>query len=202
MGRPPRDPLARERIVEAAARAVATHGINGASMRVIAAEAGVSTGFITYYFAEKHAVMEAVLDATNRSAARRVLQAIRSEAPALERLRAAVETMLPIDPQRRLEWQVWVAVWGEASKGDSLSTGYRQGWAGLRAMFAELLIEAQNEEQLHADIDIEHRANRLVTLLAGIGLLAGVERPGRVRAMATQMLAEELAWLGEPEPVT
>ena len=145
--------------------------------------------------------MEAVLEATNRSAGQRVLRALRGDAPPLERLRAAVETMLPVDPQRRREWQVWVAVWREASTGDSLSAGYREGWAGLRTMFAGLLEEAQREDLLAAGVDIEHRANRLVTLLAGIGLLAGVERPGRVREMASQMLAEELAWLGESQPV-
>jgi len=138
-----RDPFARDRIVEAATRAVATHGVRGASMRVIATEAGVTTGFITYYFADKHEVMEAVLDAVNRQAAERVLAAIRTDEAPLQKLRAAVETMLPVDPRRRQEWQVWVAVWGEASKGDSLSKGYKQGWAGLRAMFTELLEEAQ-----------------------------------------------------------
>ncbi len=201
MPRTTRDPLARDRIVEAAARAVATHGVRGASMRVIATEAGVTTGFITYYFADKHEVMEEVLDTVNRQAARRVRAAISTDAAPLEKLRAAVETMLPVDPKRRQEWQIWVAVWGEASKGDSLSTGYKRGWAGLRAMFAELLEEAQREEHLHADIDTEHRANRLVTLLAGIGLLAGVEKPARVRDMAVQMLGEELAWLGDPQPL-
>ena len=118
---------------------------------------------------------------------------------ALERLRGAVETMLPIDRERRQEWQVWVAVWGEASKGDSLSAGYRRGWAGLRDDVRRAARGgAARRSSCHADIDIEHRAERLVTLLAGIGLLAGVERPGRVREMATRMLAEELAWLGDP----
>lgn len=201
MPRSIRDPKARERIVDAAARAVAEHGVNGASIRVIAAEAGVSTGFITHYFADKHEVMEAVLDATNARAARRVLKVIRTDAPALERLRGAAEALLPVDPQRRQEWQVWVAVWGEAAKGDSLSVGYRRAWEGLRDMLVALLVEAQQEQQLVADIDVEHRADRLVTMLAGIGLQAGVERPARVRALATRMLAEELAQLGDPQPL-
>ena len=196
MARSIRDPKARERIVDAAARAVATHGVNGASIRVIATEAGVSTGFITHYFAGKHEVMEAVLAATNAEAGRRVQRAIRADRPALDRLRDAAETLLPVDAQRRREWQIWVAVWGEASKGDSLSVGYRQGWAGLRDMLIGLLEDAQDEEQLGADTDVEHRADRLVTLLAGIGLLAGVEKPARVRELAARMLAEELDRLG------
>jgi AcrR family transcriptional regulator len=201
MARAIRDPKARERIVDAAARVVADRGISGASIRVIAAEAGVSTGFITHYFADKHEVMEAMLEATNAAAARRVRRASDTDRRALERLRGAAEALLPVDPQRRQEWQVWVAVWGEASKGDSLSVGYRRGWAGLREMLLGLLEQAREEEQLHADTDIGFRADRLVTLLAGIGLMAGVERPGRVRELATQMLAEELARLGDPAPL-
>ena len=66
-------------------------------------------------------------------------------------------------------------------------------------MLVGLLVEAQAEQQIDADTDVEHRADRLVTLLAGIGLLAGVERPGRVRELAARMLAEELARLGDPQ---
>ncbi|WP_354697743.1 HTH-type transcriptional regulator BetI [Paraconexibacter sp. AEG42_29] len=200
MTRSIRDPSARQRIITAGARAVAAHGVHAASVRVIAAEAGVSTGFITHYFTDKDELMEAVLEATNRQAAARVLRAARRDGTALERLGRAVDVMLPTDPLRRQEWQVWVAAWGEASKGDRLSDGYRAGWTGLRDIFAGLLAEAQRAGELDPAVDIEHRADRLVTLLAGIGLLAGVERPGRVRSAAERMLAEELAWLGELQP--
>ncbi|MBJ7330424.1 MAG: TetR/AcrR family transcriptional regulator [Solirubrobacteraceae bacterium] len=196
-----RDPKARERIVEAAATAVATRGVNGASMRVIAAQAGVSTGFITHYFDDKQELMEAVLTATNTAAARRVARAIATDKPALERLHAAAEALLPIDPQRRQEWQVWVAVWGEAAGGGSLAVGSRESWAGLREMLTAILVEAQEEEQIHEEIDVEYRAHRLVIVLAGIGLLAGVERVARVRELASNMLAEELARLGDPQPL-
>jgi hypothetical protein len=43
---------------------------------------------------------------------------------------------------------------------------------------------------------VSFEAERLVTMLAGIGLLAGVEAPGRVRAAATRMLSDQLAALG------
>jgi AcrR family transcriptional regulator len=200
MARTIRDPKARERIVDAAALAVAQHGVRGASMRVIAARAGVSTGFITHYFADKDEVVGAVLDATNRGAARRVLRAIRTDGTALERLAAAADTLLPLDRERRREWGVWVAVWTEASNNTALSAGYRAGWNGLRDILGGLLAEAQEEKATAADIDPEYRADRLVTLLAGIGLLAGVERPAAVRELARRMLADELAHLGDPQP--
>lgn len=170
-------------------------------MRVIAAEAGVTTGFVTHYFEGKQQVMEAMLDATNAAAGRRVAKAIASDTPALDRLHRAAEAMLPVDAERRQEWRVWAAVWSDAANGDNLSARYREGWAALRGMLAGLLAEAQEEEQLHAEVDVEYRADRLVTLLAGIGLLAGVERPERAQELATRMLADELAWLGDVQPL-
>jgi hypothetical protein len=35
---------------------------------------------------------------------------------ALQRLRAAIEAVLPLDAEGRRGWQVWVAMWGIASR--------------------------------------------------------------------------------------
>src|SRR5437016_6470736 len=107
MTRKIRDPAARERIIEVASAVVAAEGLHGATVRAIAAEAGVSTGFITHYFEDKHQLMVEVLRRNNAVAARRVLRAA-GRGSSLERLRAALEAVLPLDPARRREWQVWV----------------------------------------------------------------------------------------------
>jgi AcrR family transcriptional regulator len=194
MARVVRDPAARERIVDVAASVIAAQGLHGATMRAIASAAGVSTGYITHYFEDKHALVVEVLRRTNALAARRVLRAA-ARGPALERLRAAVEAVLPLDRARRREWQVWISVWGQASPGDAFGASYRAGWTGLRGIFAELLAEAVEEGDLRRDVDVEYEAERLVTTLAGVGLLAGVHSPAKVRAAATRMLAEQVTSL-------
>ena len=194
MPRTIRDPAAPDRIVDAATTVVAAHGVDAASVRSIAAEAGVSTGFVTHYFEDKHSLMVAVLAETNARAARRLQRATRTGS-GLERLRAAIEAVLPFDAPRRRDWQVWVAVWSHASPGDDLAEGYRAGWAGLREMLAGLLDEACADGGLPTPIDVSYQAERLVTMLAGVGLLAGVERPARVRALATRMFDDELSRL-------
>ncbi|MCW3038249.1 MAG: betI [Solirubrobacterales bacterium] len=193
MPRTIRDPTVPERLSGAAARAIAAHGVRGATVRVIAAEAGVSTGSITHYFADKNEIVEAALAFTNRAAAGRVRGAVSGDEAALDRLRTVVEVMLPITPARRREWQVWVAVWSEASGGGPLSISYKAAWNGLCDIVVELLDDARRHGELPAGTDTGRRADRLVTLLAGIGLLAGVEKPARVRELAEQLLAEELA---------
>ena len=61
MGRVTRNPEARTRVVAAAWRVVASEGVHGATMRGIAAEAGVTTGFVTHYFADKQQLLVEVL---------------------------------------------------------------------------------------------------------------------------------------------
>jgi AcrR family transcriptional regulator len=196
-GMPPRrirDPRAPELIVEAAARVVAAEGVHGATVRAIAAEAGVSTGYLTHYFEDKHQLMVRLLRRTNEQAARRVLAAA-AGGSSIERLRAAVDAVLPLDATRRREWQVWVAVWGVASPADQLGKGFRAGWDGLRGIFADLLEQARVEGSLRREIEVSYEAERLVTMLAGIGLLAGVESRQRVREAAARMVDQQLSGL-------
>src|SRR5690348_4795657 len=49
------------RILDAAERAFADGGFNGASMREIVREAGVNLATVYYYFTSKHGLMDAVL---------------------------------------------------------------------------------------------------------------------------------------------
>lgn len=180
--------------MDVAATVIAAEGLHGATVRAIASAAGVSTGYITHYFEDKHTLVVEVLRRTNALAARRVLRAA-AHGTALERLRAAVDEMLPLDRTRRREWQVWISVWGQASPSDAFGESYRAGWAGLRSIFADLLEQAVSEGELRADTDAEYEAERLVTMLAGVGLLAGVQSPAKVRAAATRMLSEQVTSL-------
>lgn len=51
----------RDRLIDAAFRVVAREGLEAASVKVIAAEAGVTPGLVHYHFATKEAVLEAAL---------------------------------------------------------------------------------------------------------------------------------------------
>jgi len=61
MAAPDRNPVSRERILEAAARVYALHGFRGATTRLIANEAGVNEVTLFRTFGSKSALIEAVL---------------------------------------------------------------------------------------------------------------------------------------------
>ena len=52
----------RERILEAARKLIAEHGFEATSTKAIAAEAGVPSGLVFYYFETKDALIEAMFD--------------------------------------------------------------------------------------------------------------------------------------------
>ena len=199
MARSIRNPEARTRIVEAARRLVADEGVHGTTMRRIAAEAGVTTGYVTHYFEDKESLLAEVVRHNNLGARDRVMRAI-GRKRGLVALESAVETMLPIDAERRREWQVGVACWGPTAPGEQAAEELRTGWRVLEKLLATLLEQAIEDGELPGAIDVRYQANRMVTLIAGVGMLAGIDSPARVRRDAKRMLADQLAGLEGTRP--
>jgi AcrR family transcriptional regulator len=191
MGRRTRDPEARARVVEAAWRVVAAEGVHGATMRRIAAEAGVTTGSVTHYFDDKEQLLAEVVRHNNRRAGKRVLAAI-GERRGLVALEGAVEALLPIDADRGREWQVWVASWRSEGGLANLTDELRDGRSFVARLLRRLLDQAVADGELPGSLDVTFEAERLMTLIAGTGLIAGVEPPERIRRTAKRMLAEQV----------
>src|SRR5438093_13389229 len=80
-------PLRREQIVRATIRCLARDGYAGLTMKKVAREAGVSQGILHYYFADKRAILVAVLEVVMADLDRRV---------------AAAQARGPRDPRARL----------------------------------------------------------------------------------------------------
>jgi AcrR family transcriptional regulator len=193
-GRQIRNPEARARVVEAAWRVVAAEGVHGATMRGIATEAGVTTGFVTHYFEDKQELLAAVLRFNNLRARDRVVAAIGAQR-GLVALEGAVDALLPMDADRRRVWQVWIAAWRTTAGQERLNDEFRGGRRFVEGLFKELLAQAVADGELPATVDVAYEAEHLVTLIAGTGLIAGVESAARVRRAAKRMLAEQVARL-------
>ena len=178
---------------------LAAEGVHGATMRRIATEAGVTTGFVTHYFEDKDSLLADVLRHNNLRARDRVVDAV-GENRGLVALEGAVEALLPIDADRRREWEVGVACWGPTAPGEEAAEELRSGWRFLEKLLAGLLQQAVEDGELPGTVDIKYEAGRLVTLIAGVGMLAGVESPTRIRRDAKRMLADQIAGLEQKRP--
>jgi AcrR family transcriptional regulator len=155
----------RRELVAATWAVVAAEGIEAATVRRIAEEAGCTTGRITHYFADKEEVLVAALRQVHRAAGKRMLAAIGPRS-GLEALRAVLAEALPLDQERILEWRVWLAFWGSAATSASLQAEQHQRYREWRGLLKRVLATAQ----LSADIDLDRLVDQIVALVDGFGL--------------------------------
>ena len=125
-------PSRRERILESAARAFATHGYRGSSLRDIAREAGCSLTLLDHHFGGKSQLLDAVLQQQHQNCEKR-----------LDGLRASIESA----PELGLE--DFVERWANY-EFDLYTTP--QGRLYLQLMM-RLSMESEVESQRRRDLD-------------------------------------------------
>ena len=147
-----------------------------------------------HYFEDKQHLAEAVLVANNARAGERVAAAGR-RGRGLAALTAAVEALLPLDAERRLEWHVWVAFWSGA---DAVRlNGARRV---LGTILAEPFAQAIADGELPEHLDVAYECERLMTLAAGLGLMAGAGPAATARRFARRMVEDHLTSLASLAP--
>ena len=105
-------PIRREQICRAAAKVIADQGFAGTTMRMVADEAGVSTGMLNHYFANRMEMLEATLLFVSERQQGREAAAIVGSEPGEARLRTLIRAMLPTDQETMESWRVWIAAHG------------------------------------------------------------------------------------------
>lgn len=190
----------RREIVDAVLRVVVRDGAAGASVRTVSAEAGWSTGALRHYFASQRELREFTARmVTERVGARiRAFVAEHEFALSLPELAAGIlEQLIPLDEQRREEYQLWLAV-GEWSRTDQLDESARM-WAEQRDIYLQIVFRLSgypNEPIPTEGLDprVAAWAEYLHVFVDGLAAQAmfvpGDMPPDRVRAVLRAFLAE------------
>ena len=155
----------RDELTAAAARLIARAGIGAATMRDVAAEAGLSTGSLTHYFSDKRELLLCTFQAS--LSGRRSLRTARDPDPAVQ-LRSTLEGALPVDDDRRRHWMVTVAFCAQAAGDDELATAQRDAYREFRDHVTRLVQRcgiADGDEAVPV-------AERLITQVDGVAIQA------------------------------
>lgn len=155
----------REELTDAAARLIARAGIGAATMRDVAAEAGLSTGSLTHYFADKRELLLCTFQAS--LSRRRTVGGSRPTEPS-RALRASLEGALPLDDDRRRHWMVTVAFCAQAAGDDELATAQRDAYREFRDNVTRLVEKAE----LASGTEAQALAERLIAAVDGIAVQA------------------------------
>jgi TetR/AcrR family transcriptional repressor of bet genes len=108
-------PIRRDQICRAAASVISRDGFAGTTMRTVAEEAGVSTGMLNHYFANRQDLLTQALVFVSERAQARMAEAIEGVPPGIERLRALLDSALLAEQQEVTEtWSVWINAYSEA----------------------------------------------------------------------------------------
>ncbi len=158
----------RRELIEASWRVISTEGLEGVTMRKIAAEAGCTTGRLTHYFADREALILASLKASYDVTGDRARSSIAHDTDNKTKLIRFAEEMLPADEERLREWKVWIAFWSAATVDKTLAAENdtrHQAWANELADLIKDAAPASNAKQ---------EADLLIGLINGVGLHAAV----------------------------
>jgi AcrR family transcriptional regulator len=107
-------PIRREQICRAAAAVIAREGLPGTTMRMVAGEAGVSTGMLNHYFSNREALLTQTLVYVTERSQERYRAAIEGLPPGRGRLEALLDSVLGDDREAVETWHVWINAYGEA----------------------------------------------------------------------------------------
>ena len=184
----------REEILAAARRVIVRDGLDAATTRAIAAEAGYSHGVLAHYFADKDAILLSALRSSHEDIEERLTAKIAGRGP-LAALRELLLDNLPLDPQRADETRLEMTFWSRALASSALAEVQRAEHAKLRDGVVLLLGMAADAGEAEPRSASAETADRLLALIDGLSV-HHLLYPDRVPAARVRTLMEaELAAL-------
>jgi len=187
---------ARERILAAAVRRIASEGIDGVRIARIAMDARVSPALVHYHFDSREALLaEAVDYSYERAGDARISTGELPAASHFERLRSMIGQCLPETPALAEDWVLWIELWLRAVRHPELRPVAEELYERMRRWFAEEIAAGVAGGEFAA-CDADDVADRTLALLDGYGvrtLIGDRSVPlERAREAVTAALARDL----------
>lgn len=161
----------RRSIAEAVLAIAARDGLDAATVRDVAAEAGVSAGMVQHHFRSRDEMLqfacEYMLERT-RAQTGDLIMAIPEPRSARAILQAALEEMMPLDETRRTGIRIWMAFLARAVVRPDLEAFMRDMHISTHHFFADTLKQARIQGDVGPHVDVEREAIALFSLADGL----------------------------------
>jgi AcrR family transcriptional regulator len=187
----------RRQIAEALLRIAATRGLQAASMREVAAEAGVSLRLVQYYFHTKDELLIGSLPYLAERLAARVrtrLQALGQPPTARQVVEGTLSAVLPADEESRQIRRTYDAFYALVLAEPALAEKYEaRDPDALERLLAGQVARAQESGEVAADHDAGQVAAGLLALTNGLGAsVVGGQRSSEAAAAVLTYHLERL----------
>ena len=185
----------RRELGDVVLRLIATRGLEAASLRNVAAEAGVSMGTVQHYFTSKHEMLEFAQHYNyERSTVR--IPALIAQVPEPRTTRALFRVLLidllGLDGESREGVRMGAAMRAYAAIDEHAASTARVAYAGVNAFLAAQLRIAQANGELPEHLDPEQAARHLYAVIEGLSgpTLIGAYTPDQAIAVLDHHLDE------------
>lgn len=160
----------RVKFAEAAMSLIARYGLEGVTMRAVAAEAGLSYGSLFHYFDSKdELLMHAVRHSTSLQTKR--VNEYTSQHSGLKALEHLLCDDAIINDSSRDSWMVWLTFLYKAALQAPFAEMHAELIDGWLARITRLLEDAQQAGEVRGKLDVGFEAMAVWAYSAGIGQL-------------------------------
>jgi len=136
---------------------IAKHGLEGVTMRAVAAEAGLSYGSLFHYFNSKdELLMHAVRHSTTLQTDR--INKFTSQYSGIKALEHLLCDDAIINESSRDDWIVWLTFLYKAAMQTSFAEAYAELIDGWQARIVRLLEDAQQAGEIRSELDVGFEA--------------------------------------------
>ena len=183
----------RQKFTEAAMRLIAREGLEGVTMRAVAAEAGLSYGSLFHYFESKDALLMYAVRVSTSAQTTRVNE-YSSRHSGLQALEHLLCDDVIVNESSRDAWMVWMTFLYKAALHKPFAEMNAELINGWLNRIAGLLREAQKLGEISTDIDVTQEAMATWAFSAGLGqiglLQPDVLPPARQKLLVLDYLSK------------
>jgi AcrR family transcriptional regulator len=181
----------RRELGEALWRVVLREGIEAASVRKVAAEAGLSKGSLRHVFPSQSELLAFAMRLIVEEVTRRV-EAVEDADEIRDVVERKLHTLLVLDPETRAIFDVWLAFAIRARVDESLQPLRDETHASVRSLCRDSLEALRAEGKARSGLDLEREAERLHALIDGIAMHATLEPELTTPARQVELLSAHL----------
>ncbi|NUS36754.1 MAG: TetR/AcrR family transcriptional regulator [Pseudarthrobacter sp.] len=187
----------RLELVDATWRIIARNGLEGATMREIALEAGFANGALKPYFPTKDTLLEFAFGHVFNRTNQRIASVTEGKS-GVDALRAFCLEVLPLDEERINEARIVIPFWQKAVNDPQKAEIHRQSMEEWLAAIRRHLAEARDEGKVRAAVDDSVLAGQLLNMLLGAQIEAALAPAGQANFGHDAQLEGYLTLLAHP----
>ena len=179
----------RRELAEAVWRVILRDGVEGVSVRNVAAEAGWSTGALRHYFGTKEELLTSATGLLDDRVRRRIESKHHGDTPR-EAARSMLCEILPLDEERHADGALWFAFAARSLVDPLIAEEHAPVFDGARELCRHVTYRMAEGGWLSPGLDPEDEAGRLHALVDGLtlhGLMGRLDNEGMLGVLDTHL---------------